>query len=199
MSVAKTGLARLPRIFAKCKETGDTEAANLMLTLYWLVRMVRAKIVIELGIRHGNATRTLLAGAEDTGGMVISYDIDGDKNAIRRQFAPMWMPEFDPLWTCVKSDTVIAGRLWDKQLVDLIYMNSLRTYEHCKDNIAAWCDHVAVGGCMVFPGYWGQFDGHGIKRAVDQFVDAFRPTGWELETHDAVENDAGLAILWRKA
>ncbi len=197
MSVSKTGLAKMPGIVSRA--TGDIK--HRLWGLYWLCRLVKARVAVELGTRGGDSTRALLAAMEDQGGRLYSFDIEDNSRSVedarQREF-----------WTFTQLDSATAAA-WlgsnrgENTLVDLAFVDTDHTVGTTRREIAAWAPLVRPGGCMVFHDYWlydpprDKDAGRGVKMAVDEFGDANYP-GWSLETHDAgPDGDTGLAILWR--
>ena len=183
-------------------------------TLYWLARMQCSRpestgIVVELGTRLGDSTRAFLAASLDLRDvvMIYSYDIENVKDAVMRRTQELGLQLLlSGAWVFGHMDSVKAGRHWTEKSTpaDLVFVDTDHLFETTRQEIAVWSPHVRVGGCMVFHDYWlhdpGRPEaGHGVKRAVDEFVDAHRDA-WALESHDSVaDGDTGLAILWRLA
>jgi len=54
--------------------TGDSDAH--LMTIFGIVLGIKAKTILELGVRGGTTTLPLLMAAKLTGGKVVSVDID---------------------------------------------------------------------------------------------------------------------------
>ena len=106
--------------------TGDSDAH--LMTIFGITVGIKAKTILELGVRGGTTTLPLLMAAKLTGGKVVSVDIDDT------QFVPP--PELAPYWTFVKMDALEYLRQLDKSVVqNLIYVDDWHSYEHVKSEL----------------------------------------------------------------
>jgi hypothetical protein len=100
--------------------------------------------VLELGVRDGNSTAALLAGLEKRGGTLWSVDVDP---ACATQF------EGHLQWRFVLSDsrdTATIGAAGVPDELDVLFVDTLHTYEQVRDELAAWGDRVRPGGLILF-------------------------------------------------
>jgi hypothetical protein len=197
MSVCKDGLNRMFSHIERA--TGDIK--HRLWTLYWLARLVPeitgVPRLVELGVRQGDSTHALLSGCLDRGDSTSlwSYDCENFDHSVQDS-------SLREHWVFSVKDSVSAELEWNWE-VSLVFIDTDHTFTTTSQEIGAWHQHVAVGGCMAFHDYWlhdpprDKWQGHGVKMAVDAFANAHADS-WRLETHDAVmQGDTGFAILWR--
>lgn len=186
-----TGYEDMPKAVANATD----DIRHHLWSLYWICRLLRAKRVVELGVRGGDSTRALLAAMKDTGGRLTSFDIAGDAYDVRRKTEDMGIPWRD-IWECRKGDSADAGVLWRYGPLDVVFVDTLHTHDHTLRELQAWEGHVR--GAMVFHDT-GNTEPHqnGVRPAIDAFL-AKNFERWSLEDHPRVaERDVGLGILWR--
>lgn len=100
--------------------------------------------VLELGVRGGSSTVALLAGLEERGGVLWSVDIDPASAAIFADHAQ---------WRFVLADSRDERPVVDAGLpseLDVLFIDTLHTYEQVRDELAVWGDRVASGGVILF-------------------------------------------------
>jgi hypothetical protein len=100
--------------------------------------------VLELGVRGGSSTVALLAGLEERGGVLWSVDIDPASAAVCSGHDQ---------WRFVLADSrderpVVDAGLPDE--LDLLFIDTLHTYEQVRDELAVWGDRVVPGGMILF-------------------------------------------------
>lgn len=196
-----TGYEDMPKVVAYAAE----DIKHHLWSLYWICRLLKAKKAVELGVRAGDSTRAILAAMKDTGGRLISFDIRGDARDVRGLTQGMGIPWIEGIWGCRQEDSVKAGHDWpsncfigSNSFVDLVFVDTLHTYEHTLKEILAWERHVLLGGAMVFHDT-GNLDPHqnGVRPAIDTFLEKNSPR-WSFEDHPHVADaDVGMGILWR--
>ncbi len=125
--------------------------------------------VVECGTRGGVSTAALLAGVEARGGRLVSIDIDDCSG----HFAG------HPLWAFVQGSSVDARTVRllqeaDALPADVLFLDTLHTYEHVSAELSLWADHVVPGGVILihdpetFPG---------VRRAIMEFCEG---RGWPV-------------------
>jgi hypothetical protein len=100
--------------------------------------------VLELGVRGGSSTVALLAGLEERGGVLWSVDVDPASAAVFPDHAQ---------WRFVLADsrderTVVGAGLPTE--LDVLFIDTLHTYEQVRDELAVWGDRVVAGGVILF-------------------------------------------------
>lgn len=141
-----TGYSQMPRIIANA--TDDIRC--YLPTLYRLVTFGQAKTVVELGVRSGDSTRALLAGAMDIGGMVFSYDIAGDAYHVREVTERFGIQLDFARWFCCTSDSGDAASLYKDGSVDLLFVDTDHSLETTRREIALWHPKIAANGTIAF-------------------------------------------------
>lgn len=145
----------------------------LPLAAAW-VEALRAKVVVELGVRTGVSTRALLAGARAAGGRVWGVDLD-DRHGID-----------DPLFTFVHADAAdVAGR-WDA--IDLLHVD---TDPHTEEQTRRWLALYA-SKCRAVALHDSHHPGFGVGAAVRAFAAA---GGWVV--YEYWGNPSGWTVLTR--
>jgi len=96
--------------------------------------------VIELGVRTGNSTAALLAGAEAVGGHVWSVDKESPS-------VPDWWWS-SPTWTCLLGDDLtIAPEL--PADVDIVLLDTSHEYEATRQELSLYVPKVRPGGLVL--------------------------------------------------
>jgi hypothetical protein len=100
--------------------------------------------VLELGVRGGSSTVALLAGLEERGGKLWSVDVDPASASVFPDHAQ---------WCFVLADSrdvrpVVDAGLPDE--LDVLFIDTLHTYEQVRDELAVWGDRVGEGGVILF-------------------------------------------------
>jgi hypothetical protein len=100
--------------------------------------------VLELGVRDGNSTVALLAGLEELGGTLWSVDVTAECGDV--------FPGH-PQWRFVVADsrdtsTVLAAGLPAE--LDVLFVDTIHTYEQVRRELDAWGDRVRLGGSILF-------------------------------------------------
>lgn len=168
--------------------------------MYGIAVGMKAKRILELGVRHGSTTLPLLAAAKQTGGHVTSVDIN--PTSFR---AP---EDLNGHWTFVQEDALaFLERLNVTEPYDLIYIDDWHSYDHVKkeleyvDRIVSprsvvllhdlmygnYCPHYHTDLTMTT----GQWANGGPYRAVAEL----NPQFWEFAT---LPYNNGLTLLRKK-
>jgi hypothetical protein len=109
-----------------------------------MLRQEASGTVLELGVRGGSSTVALLAGLEERGGVLWSVDVDPASAAV--------FPEH-PQWHFVLADSRDERPLADAGLpneLDVLFIDTLHTYEQVRDELGVWGDRVVEGGVILF-------------------------------------------------
>jgi len=178
--------------------TGDSDRHAM--TLFSIALSIRAKTIIELGVRNGNTTLPLLLGAQANNGFLFSVDIEN--------------PEFicpaglKPYWKFNKCDAIEFLNKWDKnQIVDMIYIDDWHSYDHVSKELSIIDELISPKSIILLhdlmyanwePHYHcdmavkeGQWANGGPYRAVAELNQNF----WEFST---IPSSNGLTILRKK-
>lgn len=101
-------------------ENNDTDQHGI--TLLAICCSIRAKNVLELGVRYGGTTRPLLKAMQITGGKLTSVDI------MDHGYRPE--PELQKYWDFNLQDALSFLEQNQNQKYDLIFIDDLHTTEH---------------------------------------------------------------------
>jgi predicted O-methyltransferase YrrM len=97
-----------------------------LMTLFSLVLQNKSKNILELGVRFGDTTEPMIAGASLTGGKITCVDIE----------QTLWIcPEdLKDIYTFIKSDAIkfLEGAVSQNEYYDFIYIDDWHTYPHVK-------------------------------------------------------------------
>lgn len=100
--------------------------------------------VLELGVRGGSSTVALLAGLEERGGTLWSVDVDPASAGVFPDHAQ---------WRFVLADSRDASQVGGAGLpdeLDVLFIDTIHTYEQVRDELAVWGDRVVEGGVILF-------------------------------------------------
>lgn len=188
---ARQGPRTLEQVYEEvCERPSDIN--EHLPTLVDLCEKLAADNVIELGVRSGVSTIAWLVGVSRSEGKLWSVDIDKPP-AIQH-----------PLWTFTRGndlDPFVVKQLPDN--ADIVFVDTLHTYDQTIKEIETYAPKVRSGGCMVFhDSNHERFDHHDedevpfpVRQAIsDSFEgdDPVRP----VASIDSYENNHGLTVVW---
>jgi nucleoside-diphosphate-sugar epimerase/predicted O-methyltransferase YrrM len=104
--------------------TGDSD--QHLSTMFSIVLQLKAKRILELGVRTGSTTLPLLLGAEKTGGTVISVDINNTEFKCPEHLQNIWTFKKQDALSFLKDCSNIE-KPWD-----LIFIDDWHSYDHVK-------------------------------------------------------------------
>jgi nucleoside-diphosphate-sugar epimerase/predicted O-methyltransferase YrrM len=104
--------------------TGDSD--QHLATMFSIVLQLKAKRILELGVRGGSTTLPLLLGAEKTGGTVISVDINNTEFICPEHLQNIWTFKKQDALSFLKDCSNIE-KPWD-----LIFIDDWHSYDHVK-------------------------------------------------------------------
>lgn len=175
---------------------GVSDSDQHLMTLFSLVLNIKAKKILELGVRFGDTTLPLLLAAKITNGHLTSIDINPT------QFeCPESLKEF---WTFKKTDAIQFLETQNEKY-DLIFVDDWHSYTHVKrelellDKLSDKTTLILLHdlmGCGHHPNYVfldgsPEWEGGGPCRAVFE-LDTNK---WEWST---IPVNHGLTILRKK-
>lgn len=158
----KGRMTRRPFAHSYCDETLRRSLGNAirapaairdhLTDLYFFGVLAQPNLIVELGTRGGDSTRAFLAAAHTTDALVLSVDIDPcGELAIDDELAERWH--------FVQGDDVAFGRdgftQWCaerglRSKAQLIFIDSSHIYEHTKEEIQVWVEHLDEEGWLLF-------------------------------------------------
>jgi len=161
-------------------------------TLHDLAVKLDAETVIELGVRTGVSTVAWLAALQQTGGTLWAVDATSGPPMITAHQQCRFIQGDD------LSDEVLDQL--PKQ-ADIVFIDTVHTYDHTTDELLTYWMRVRPGGCIVlhdtavetFDHHLGDLAGqppYPVRTAVEDFL--AHHEGLEVEWH---ENCNGLAVI----
>jgi predicted O-methyltransferase YrrM len=166
-------------------EKAQCEISDHLGPLFFFSVDASPRLMVELGTRGGDSTRSLLSAAKVASSTLLSVDIN-DCEAIKLSDRSNWH--------FIKADDVEFGRTGFKEWciehsldpeIDLLFIDTSHEYEHTKQEIETWAKHLAPTGTMIFhdtnmgTGIYARTDGslgaawnnhRGVIRAIEEFV-----------------------------
>jgi hypothetical protein len=161
----------------------------------------------EIGVKRGASSSAFLAALEGTKGKLVSVDLKITKQALELKKAA------GPLWDLHEADSLKFT--FPGTCPDLIFFDSLHTYEQLKAELDRFGHHSArylafhdtitfatmgadgeSGTYLPQPADRSCFDAssHGIRLAIDEFMR--RDPGWRIMEHRPFGH--GLLVLARR-
>jgi len=185
-------------IFWNRKSSKDTDCH--LITLFGLILNLRAKRILELGVRDGNTTLPLLCGAFYTNGKVESIDLN--------QTSFQCPNELKPYWTFYQKDAIAyLESIPEEVIYDIIFVDDWHSYGHVTKELKLLSSHVNKSSLILLhdtmhsfahPDYnsntiisTGQFANGGVYKAVCDLDKRL----WEFST---IPTCHGLTILRKK-
>jgi predicted O-methyltransferase YrrM len=184
----------------KSSLNGNGDSSQHEITLFAIAISLKAKNILELGVRDGFTTIPLLNACEYTNGLLTSVDIKENinLNIIKKQY---------PKWEYKISDAIeFISKIKDDVLYDLIFIDDWHDGNHLFNEISLLEKHITpssiilIHDCMCYntqPNYHiykdnnGEF-GNGGPFAAIQKLDL---NVWEYST---IPVNNGLTILRKK-
>jgi predicted O-methyltransferase YrrM len=154
-------------------------------SIFFFALGAKPKLIVELGTRGGESTRSLLAAAFLSKAVLLSIDIADCEN--------IDLP-FRENWYFVKSDDIEFGNShfvdWCQHrhiepIIDVLFIDTTHEYEHTKNEIEIWIRYLSEEGVMIFhdtnmgKGIYSRTDGsidigwdneRGVIRAIEKFI-----------------------------
>lgn len=188
-------------IFLNKTINGTSDSDQHLVTLFGITLQIKAKNILELGVRDGDTTEPMLTGVALNGGKITCVDINHT----------MWVcPDFfKPYYSFIQSDAIkfLEQEVEKQSYYDLVYIDDWHTGPHVKkeleliekitDNKSIILLHDLMG-CNTQPNYFypineahGEWAYGGPYAAVKE-LDLSK---WEWAT---IPVNNGLTILRKK-
>ena len=109
-----------------------------------LVRTMRDKRFIDLGVRLGASSAVMSIEADERNNQVCGCDLDYDgffKNGRRL---------VSENYTCYQADSVTLGKNWDEDPFDIVFVDTLHTREQVLAELYFWSNHLNKNGYFIF-------------------------------------------------
>lgn len=170
----------------------DSDIIAHLPTLYDRAARYPQAQILELGVRSGNSTSALLAAAERVDGHVWSVDID--------------VPHVPGYWSETGRWTFLRADDLDPALVellpaevDVLFIDTLHTYEHTRAELDLYVPRVKPGGVILM--HDTELDGpaHGLHGphqfpVADAIDDYCRAAGIDWTNHPGCYGLAEIAV-----
>ena len=181
---------------------GRDTSTSFGMALFGLVISLKAKNVVELGVRGGGSAYPLLLGTYLTGGKLTSVDIAPCDTSWA---ASIDIPNITDHWTVETCDARYFLEKYD-DIIDLLFIDDWHEYDHVLNELESVKDKIAPNGIITMhdamyrnwePKYHeelnatGEFGGGGVYKAIKDFVNKY-PGEWEYCT---IPVDHGFTIL----
>jgi len=167
-------------------ELYESDLASAVLLLYNKVLELKAKLVLELGVRSGISTRAFLLALKETNGKLISIDIKdypGTRETIKRM-------NLDKYWTFIVADDREYYKELDKKF-DIIFIDTSHEYKHTLFEIEKYSRFLKPRGVLLLHDTRAK-DYPGVKKAILTFLE--KHPEWEFKELGSVH---GLGQLQR--
>jgi hypothetical protein len=176
---------------------GDSD--RHLMTLFSLVLQIRAKNILELGVRWGDTTEPLVLGTYLVGGKVTSVDV-----APTQWICPV---ELRYNYQFIQCEAIEFLKTKADTYYDIVYIDDWHSYEHVKEELQLVekmtdCNSLILLHDLMgqgnnpnyfLPIHWhGEWENGGPYRAVKELD----PTIWEWST---IPVNHGFTILRKKS
>jgi len=125
--------------------------------LYQMASETGVRNIVELGTRSGNSTCAFVIAASANDGKVVSVD-----NGVGEEFTKIsvWDElagcaafinaklELSDYWTLVINDDIEFAKEYSEE-IDLLFIDTLHSYQQTKKELEVWGDKVVEGGFIV--------------------------------------------------
>jgi len=175
-------------VLKKASEWSDIQAHLVRLYDFTVQIPVKIKVVVELGVREGNSTTSLLAAVNDSGGHLYSIDIDACIEA-RKLYGG------DSNWTFIRGDDMQVIKGWNKH-IDHLFIDTSHTFDHTLNELREWGKWVKHGGIITLHDIY-VYDSNGKSEVLDA-IEQYMKENPEKYDFKVFEGSYGLGLLRRK-
>lgn len=182
----------LTRMFRVMEQ--PTDIGGHLPTLYALARNSGGRMV-ELGVRQGNSTLALWAGAVECNGILTSYDIVSSCRGSALKTAGL--PDNSSLlkhWRFICKGSLAAAKDWKNGSVTLLFIDTTHSYDDTLKELLAWGPKVTPRGVICGHDY-----NDALRRktfGVDRAVAEYQRRTKEARRLYFLRHTQGLFILW---
>ncbi len=185
------------RLLSRVDDAGcrGVQLSAHVMTLYALARQACGPIV-ECGVGSGFSTLALLAGADEAGLPVTSYDVHaGTRDAALRTIGLGADDARLRRWAFHARASHEGAADWPDGTLGLLFLDTTHFYTDTRRELGAWAPRMHPRGVICGHDYLLHLDPRwtatGVKRAVDEFVSAVEGR-YQRVLH---RRDHGLFIL----
>lgn len=181
---------------------GNGDSDHHLMTLFSIAIQIRAKRILELGVRGGSTTLPLLLAAQVNKGTLTSVDINSTEFVCPE--------ELRGYWTFVQSDAVQFLSSYGENIKepwDLVFVDDWHAYEHVKKELSLLDFQISPKSVILLhdlmyadyqPHYHSDIslqEGQWAKGGPYRAVAELNPNFWEFST---IPTNNGLTILRKK-
>lgn len=113
-------------------------------TIHSIARGINAKIIVDLGVRNGQATRALLYAAKQAGGRVWSVDIEDCSYVCPSEFKDNWF------FFQMSTDDFFNQIIYPKKMeIDLLLIDADHSYEQSKIDFENYSQCIRTNGIVI--------------------------------------------------
>ena len=135
------------QIVRNIAKSRPTDISDHLETIYLETKAVCPKLIVELGTRGGESTRSLQAAAEANSAIMVSVDLDNCSSACSYKN-----------WHFVQDDDIHFARVFNDWChargitpkIDLLFIDTSHEYRHTVAEIAAWFPHLSPNCTVMF-------------------------------------------------
>ena len=127
-------------ILSKVKH-GTYDSDQHLLTVFTLAVSIRARRILELGVRTGNTTLPFLLAAKETGGIVHSVDLEPTVFSCPN--------DLKIHWDFFQSDAIQWLKDRSDAHYDLIYIDDWHSYAHVKQELELVDSMISPSGLVL--------------------------------------------------
>ena len=154
-----------------------------------LVKSMRNKRFMDLGVRNGASSAIMSVEAKEKGNQVCGCDLD------YAGFFRMGSKFGTEDYTCYQADSVTLGKNWDEEPFDIVFVDTIHTREQVLAELYFWANHITKNGYFIFhDSHWdhttkGDTIGGKEWRRVDVAITDFFNLPKNVMELDEYEND----------
>jgi predicted O-methyltransferase YrrM len=165
-------MSHLLQVEYVARKSAGSDIQQHLPTLYETVQKYPQVIALELGVRWGTSTAALLAGVDEVDGHLWSVDI-------AQPTYPQWWHETGRWTLTIGSDTDREVMAAQPAELDVLFIDTVHTYEHTLAELRAWVPRVKPGGVVLMHDteldgalltrLWGPQPAHPVAEALDTY------------------------------
>jgi predicted O-methyltransferase YrrM len=157
---------------------GISDLGENALVLLDLVKTKKNSRFMDIGVRGGVSSAILSYQNKENNNTVCGCDINFDL------FFSRGKEYVDDSYTCYLYDSVTLGKTWDEDPFDIIFIDSIHTWDQVLAELYFWSNHLKEGGYFVFhDSHWEEGNCENIGGVVHKRVDEAITDFFNLSTN----------------
>lgn len=129
-------------------------------------------VVINLGAGFGTSALAFMEARDDLHLVSVDYHEEethiGSLSCERSNMREAGFLD-DLRYEQLQGFSAEIGKAWDRDKVDMVFVDAGHSYAACKGDIEAWMPHIREGGIIVFHDYWARYL-YEVIEAVDELM-----------------------------